>query len=145
MASTIQAQKICNSQVLSTQQVNKLCTFPQLCTQTPEIIDVNIENVHPILKKLFKSPVSKVPLAGRIKYFNHNWKKLTRDSKILDRVPGYEIPFLRTPAQNSPLRPCRQRYPGNDKVKGNRESSPRGSTSAACVSGRAKKLRGIVQ
>ena len=42
---------------------------------------------------------TKVPLAGRIKYFSQSWKKITQDQEILNIVEEYKIPFFQIPTQ----------------------------------------------
>lgn len=42
---------------------------------------------------------SKVPLAGRLRHFLGNWKKLTQDKNILKIVQRYKIPILSQPTQ----------------------------------------------
>ena len=65
--------------------------------------------VHPIVKKIYRNVLPQVPLAGRLKYFQENWKILTNDSAILDLVQGYKIPFMGRvpPCQLSPPNPLR--------------------------------------
>ena len=38
--------------------------------------------VHPIVKKIYRNVLPQVPLAGRLKYFQENWKILTNDFKM---------------------------------------------------------------
>ena len=45
-------------------QVNKPYVFPKPQDQMPEMLWVNLENVHPTLKKLFKGSMSSVSLRG---------------------------------------------------------------------------------
>ena len=57
--------------------------------------------VHHLVKGLFPvKNLSGLPLAGRVRYFLENWKKLTNDQAILQMVQGYEIPFNSPPQQN---------------------------------------------
>ena len=61
----------------------------------PQVIPTSeLENVHLLIKKLiFAREVPKLPLAGRLKHLIGTWKILTKDSKILELVEGYKIPF----------------------------------------------------
>lgn len=87
--------------ILTNQQVNKPCAFPQpLQSQMPEIRRVNFENVLSKLKKLFKDPIPNILLRERLKFFRHNLELLARDQRILDIILVYKIPFLREPTQN---------------------------------------------
>ena len=52
-----------------------------------------------MLKKLFYLKFPDIPLAGRLKYFQKNWKILIQDPKILSIVKDYDIPFVEKPYQ----------------------------------------------
>ena len=67
----------------------------------PEIsLKCELENVHPLIKRLFSlNKVPTVPVARRRKHFSKAWKKLTRDQSIQDLVDSYVIPFQRKPFQ----------------------------------------------
>ena len=60
----------------------------------PEILrSEKFYRVHPIVKKIYRNVLPQVPLAGRLKYFQENWKILTNDSVIL-ALQGYKIPVV---------------------------------------------------
>ena len=44
----------------------------------------------------------KLPVAGRLKHFLHNWEKLTQDQWVLQAVQGVQIELLGTPQQFKP-------------------------------------------
>ena len=49
----------------------------------PEILrSEKFYRVLPIVKKIFRNVLPQVPLAGRLKYFQENWKILTNDFKM---------------------------------------------------------------
>lgn len=48
---------------------------------------------------------SGLPVAGRLKNFQKNWKKLTRKPQVLELVECYQIPFSSKPKQTKPLNP----------------------------------------
>ena len=70
---------------------------------SPVIPNVELVNVHPLIKRLFsKEMLTKavnIPPAGRISHFLVNWQKLTLNQDILSVVKGYKIPFIKIPFQ----------------------------------------------
>ena len=70
---------------------------------SPVIPNVELVNVHPLIKRLFsKEMLTKavnIPPAGRISHFLVNWQKLTLNQDILPVVKGYKIPFIKMPFQ----------------------------------------------
>ena len=76
-------------------------TFFNMDSVSETSLKWDLENVHPLIKRLFSSnKVPNIPIAGRLKHFSKAWKKLTRDQSILDLVDGYVIPFQRKPFQS---------------------------------------------
>ena len=71
--------------------------------KSPVIPNVELVNVHPLIKRLFsKGMLTKavnIPPAGRISHFLVNWQKLTLNQDILPVVKGYKIPFIKMPFQ----------------------------------------------
>ena len=71
--------------------------------KSPVIPNVELVNVHPLIKRLFsKEMLTKavdIPPAGRISHFLVNWQKLTLNQDILSVVKGYKIPFIKIPFQ----------------------------------------------
>ena len=65
----------------------------------PDLLEVNLNTVHPLVRTLFSREVPAVPLAGRLNFFEKNWRVLTQDNNILSIIKGYEIPFLEQPYQ----------------------------------------------
>jgi hypothetical protein len=49
--------------------------------------------------RLFPNINQNYPIAGRLKFFEQNWKKLTGDPEILNIIRGWEIPLLNRPTQ----------------------------------------------
>ena len=77
------------------------------CLQTPgeklQESQLDHSKINPGIKNLFKDfQQPSVPLAGRLRYFTQNWRKLTNDSNILSIVEGLKLEFLEEPKQNSP-------------------------------------------
>ena len=66
--------------------------------KVPDLM-IRTQKVHPMIKNLFYLNIPDIPLAGRLKYFQKNWKVLTQDPKILSIVEGYDIPFVEKPYQ----------------------------------------------
>ena len=70
---------------------------------SPVIPNVELVNVHPLIKRLFsKEMLTKavnIPPAGRISHFLVNWQKLTLNQDILSVAKGYKIPFIKIPFQ----------------------------------------------
>ena len=70
---------------------------------SPVIPNVQLVNVHPLIKRLFsKEMLAKavdISPAGRISHFLVNWQKLTLNQDILSVVKGYWIPFIKIPFQ----------------------------------------------
>ena len=62
-------------QFFSTQRMENLYSFFPIVYSNTRDNRCESKNVHSTLKKLFKSPVPKSTLAGRLQYFKHNWKK----------------------------------------------------------------------
>ena len=60
----------------------------------PLIKIATVENVHPIIRKLFTKSIPNGQLAGRLAYFIAAWEKLTQDQEIPSIVKGYKIPFV---------------------------------------------------
>ena len=57
------------------------------------ILDSDLQNLHTFIKNLFQGiEAPQTPLAGRLKYFLKNRKKLTSDSNILGITQGFQIP-----------------------------------------------------
>ena len=56
----------------------------------PELIPLSqLNHVHPLMKKLFpEKELKNFPLAGRLRFFLTQWKKLTNDPEILSWVSG---------------------------------------------------------
>ena len=70
---------------------------------SPVIPNVELANVHPLIKRLFSKDmltkaVNILP-ARRISHFLVNCQKLTLYEDILSVVKGYKIPFIKTPFQ----------------------------------------------
>lgn len=62
--------------------------------------------MHPPVQNLFSQEQKPgLPVAGRLKHFQENWKKLTSNPAILILVEGYQIPFSSEPKQTKPLNP----------------------------------------
>ena len=66
---------------------------------SPVIPNVELANVHPLIKRLFSKDmltkaVNILP-AGRMSHFLVNWQKLTLNQDILSVVKGYKIPFIK--------------------------------------------------
>ena len=62
-----------------------------------------MKHVHPVVQNLFlQEHRSGLPVAGRLKHFQENWKKLTSNHQILELVEGYKIPFPSEPKQTKP-------------------------------------------
>ena len=58
--------------------------------------------IHPSIKTLLTlGNLENLPVAGRLRFFKENWKKLTNDPFILKVVQGYQIPLLPEPTQFS--------------------------------------------
>ena len=81
------------------QEVNQVPKAP--CSNILPILlpSTTFSKIHPAIKKLFCAKQPDVSLAGRLKHFLENWKKLTHDKHILQLVQGYEIPFFTAPRQ----------------------------------------------
>ena len=85
----------------------KVKTSPtQLFLDTsPVIPNVELVNVHPLIKRLFsKKMLTKavdISPAERISHFLVNWQKLTLNQDILSVVKGYKIPFITFSTKNS--------------------------------------------
>ena len=58
-----------------------------------------LEQLHPIIRKLFTKSIPNVPLAGRLSYFIEAWEKIKQDQDILSIVKGCKISFLSLPFQ----------------------------------------------
>ena len=69
---------------------------------TPHLLDVDRSTVHPLVRDLFHVKARQAPLAGRLKFYSENWKKLTQDVNILSIVQGFKISFSQTPFQFGP-------------------------------------------
>ena len=55
-----------------------------------------------LVKNLFPIKISPgLPLAGKVKKFEKNWEKLTKNSTVLNIVHGYQILFIEHPYQTS--------------------------------------------
>ena len=55
------------------------------------IPDAELVNVHPFVKSLFKRMlIPRVPLAGRLQYFQTSWEKMTKDQNILNIIKGFQ-------------------------------------------------------
>ena len=68
--------------------------------QVPVLSVQEYPKVHKLVRNLFPVRVSSgLPLAGRVKYFIRNWKRLTGDMAVLNIVNGYQIPLLDSPRQ----------------------------------------------
>ena len=85
-----------------TQEVSPLISLSPLI----QLVEVEIlqskdyPNIHPLILNLFPvKPKDGIPLAGRVKYFTENWKRLTNDQAIIQLIGGYQIPFLSEPQQ----------------------------------------------
>ena len=93
-------------------------TFFSMDLNPEKPIQWESRKVHPLIKKLFLSKsIPDVPLAGRLKHFVEDWMKITQDTKILDIVKGYKIPFHSKPFQSKiPSQPIVSRE-GEELVK----------------------------
>ena len=61
------------------------------------LIRQDLKHVHPLLQNLFpQEQRSGLPVVGRLKHFQENWKKLTSNPQILE---DYQIPFSSEPKQ----------------------------------------------
>ena len=68
------------------------------------ILDSGLQNLHTFIKNLFQGiEAPQTPLAGRLKYFLKNRKKLTSDSNILGITQRFQIPCKRKPFQKSKI------------------------------------------
>ena len=78
-------------------------------TSVPDIVpNRDLLDVHPLIKNLFsQTEIPEYPPAGRLKFFQKNWAKLTHDPEILNYVSGVKIQFLSRPTQNVPPRPLK--------------------------------------
>ena len=75
----------------------------------PPINYALLENVHSVIKNLFSPIAVPGPLAGRLKFYENHWQKITNDPVVLKIVTGWKIPFLRYPYQEQPP----QKYKSN--------------------------------
>ena len=87
-------------------QCEKTHSFSKQFGNTSLLVPLSdLKNVHPVIKQLFQGVViPNIPLAGRLKYFQNSWKKLTKVQTILDIIEGYQIPFKTKPFQKGPVR-----------------------------------------
>ena len=76
-------------------------TFFSMDLNPEKPIQCESRNVHPLIKRLFLSKnIPEVPLTGRLKRFLGAWMKITQDTKVLDIVKEYQIPFHSKPFQS---------------------------------------------
>ena len=63
----------------------------------------DMKHVHPLVQDLLpQEKSSDLPVAGRLKHFLENWKKLTNNPQILELVEGFSNPiFINTKAYKS--------------------------------------------
>jgi len=66
------------------------------------LIEEELNQVHPVIRGLFLERPKVCVLAGRLKFFQKNWEKITQDPQILKSVQGFQIPLLQPPQQNKP-------------------------------------------
>ena len=59
------------------------------------------ENIHRVVKNLFRPLHLPGPLAGRLKLYVQHWRKLTNDKTILNTITGWNIPFMQKPFQKT--------------------------------------------
>ncbi len=52
-----------------------------------------------MVPQLNKITVTANQLAGRLRYFIENWRKITSDKQVLETVEGYRIPLKSKPIQ----------------------------------------------
>ena len=78
---------------------NKVSIQLAPCFNTPQLLDVDLKEVHPLIRNLLDSKIKQAPLAGRLRFYLKNWEKLTQDPNILAIVQGYNIPFSEEPFQ----------------------------------------------
>ena len=63
---------------------------------TVQLLDINRSKVHPLVRNLSNIKVKQAPLAGGLKFYSENGKKLTQEMNILSIVQGFKIPFSQT-------------------------------------------------
>ena len=63
---------------------------------TLQLLDINWSKVHPLVRNLSNIKVKQAPLAGGLKFYSENGKKLTQEMNILSIVQGFKIPFSQT-------------------------------------------------
>jgi len=62
-----------------------------------------LKSVHPLVLKLFPNQlIGNFPLARRLKYFLHQWRRITSNPEILSWLAGLKLEFLREPIQVKP-------------------------------------------
>ena len=85
-------------------KVDSLLIEPEGSSSVPELLSEKVfQNVHPVVKALFTQEIPKAGLAGRLRFFIQDWRKVTSDPAILEIVRGYKIPFSHFPKQGKVL------------------------------------------
>ena len=91
-------------------------------TSSPIAQGLELKEIHPVVSNLFpRRSYPNYPLAGRLKFFVENWRKLTRDPTILRIITGWEIPFTEKPRQRT-FRQFRSNKPQKNLITAEVES-----------------------
>ena len=71
--------------------------LPLSSQSSAKSFQVDMSLVHPLIRNFFPNQRKEnIPLvAGRLRYFQQNWGKLTRDPNILNIVKGWKIPLVK--------------------------------------------------
>jgi len=62
----------------------------------------NVKNSDAIIEQINKKVEQVQPIAGRLRLYIEEWKKLTSDKFIIQCLQGYKIPFREIPEQSIP-------------------------------------------
>ena len=71
----------------------------------PDLINLNLDQVHPLVRNLFPPKIGKFPLGARVKHFARNWTKVSKDPNIRKLVQGWKISLLKKPCQKREPKP----------------------------------------
>ena len=74
--------------------------------EVPKLPELRGPNIYPLvnssIKKLFSYPTQSYKIAGRLEHFLANWRKITKDQKMLQTVSGCKVELFETPHQIKP-------------------------------------------
>ena len=82
--------------------------FPEISElrDVPKLPELRGPNIFPLvnssIKKLFSYPTQSYKIAGRLKHFQTNWRKITSDQEVLWTVSGCKVELFETPHQVKP-------------------------------------------